>query len=80
MAAKSLNIPVFIHESDLTPGLANKIAQKFATKILLLLMKPQTTFQKKKCRLLVHLFEKSYLAEAQRTGKAGYAFMISAPF
>ncbi|WP_110114737.1 undecaprenyldiphospho-muramoylpentapeptide beta-N-acetylglucosaminyltransferase [Bacillus sp. CGMCC 1.16541] len=33
MAAKSLNIPVFIHESDLTPGLANKIAQRFATKI-----------------------------------------------
>ncbi|MGD6795020.1 undecaprenyldiphospho-muramoylpentapeptide beta-N-acetylglucosaminyltransferase [Metabacillus indicus] len=33
IAAKSLNIPVFIHESDMTPGLANKIAQRFATKI-----------------------------------------------
>ncbi|HDI0519423.1 TPA: undecaprenyldiphospho-muramoylpentapeptide beta-N-acetylglucosaminyltransferase, partial [Staphylococcus aureus] len=33
IAAKSLNIPTIIHESDLTPGLANKIALKFAKKI-----------------------------------------------
>ncbi|HLO11437.1 MAG TPA: UDP-N-acetylglucosamine--N-acetylmuramyl-(pentapeptide) pyrophosphoryl-undecaprenol N-acetylglucosamine transferase, partial [Pseudoneobacillus sp.] len=33
IAAKSLRIPIFIHESDMTPGLANKISQRFATKI-----------------------------------------------
>ncbi|MGV3243929.1 undecaprenyldiphospho-muramoylpentapeptide beta-N-acetylglucosaminyltransferase [Staphylococcus sp. 11261D007BR] len=33
LAAKSLNIPIIIHESDLTPGLANKIALKFAKKL-----------------------------------------------
>lgn len=33
IAARSLNIPTIIHESDLTPGLANKIALKFAKKI-----------------------------------------------
>ncbi|MDF2557597.1 MAG: murG [Bacillales bacterium] len=33
MAAKILGIPCYIHESDLTPGLANKIASKFATKV-----------------------------------------------
>ncbi|HEH8100197.1 TPA: undecaprenyldiphospho-muramoylpentapeptide beta-N-acetylglucosaminyltransferase [Staphylococcus aureus] len=33
IVAKSLNIPTIIHESDLTPGLANKIALKFAKKI-----------------------------------------------
>lgn len=33
LAAKSLRIPVYIHESDITPGLANKIASKFATRI-----------------------------------------------
>ncbi len=33
LAAKSLKIPVYIHESDITPGLANKIASKFATRI-----------------------------------------------
>ncbi|ONI39613.1 undecaprenyldiphospho-muramoylpentapeptide beta-N-acetylglucosaminyltransferase [Candidatus Epulonipiscium fishelsonii] len=33
MAAKLLKIPVIIHESDITPGLANKIASKGAKKI-----------------------------------------------
>lgn len=33
IAAATLKIPVIIHESDITPGLANKIASKFATKI-----------------------------------------------
>ncbi|MBM7642612.1 UDP-N-acetylglucosamine--N-acetylmuramyl-(pentapeptide) pyrophosphoryl-undecaprenol N-acetylglucosamine transferase [Streptococcus loxodontisalivarius] len=31
MAAKLLGVPVFVHESDLSMGLANKIAYKFAT-------------------------------------------------
>lgn len=31
IAAKALGIPVFVHESDLSMGLANKIAYKFAT-------------------------------------------------
>ncbi|MCK4028536.1 UDP-N-acetylglucosamine--N-acetylmuramyl-(pentapeptide) pyrophosphoryl-undecaprenol N-acetylglucosamine transferase [Streptococcus suis] len=31
IAARALGIPVFIHESDLSMGLANKIAYKFAT-------------------------------------------------
>ncbi|PET55567.1 undecaprenyldiphospho-muramoylpentapeptide beta-N-acetylglucosaminyltransferase [Bacillus sp. AFS001701] len=33
IAASTLKIPIFIHESDMTPGLANKISQRFATKI-----------------------------------------------
>ena len=33
LAAKSQRIPVVIHESDMTPGLANKIAMPFAKKI-----------------------------------------------
>lgn len=33
VAAGHLNIPVIIHESDMTPGLANKIAMKYASKI-----------------------------------------------
>ena len=33
VAARLLNIPVYIHESDLTPGLANKIASKFASHV-----------------------------------------------
>ncbi|UXR83728.1 undecaprenyldiphospho-muramoylpentapeptide beta-N-acetylglucosaminyltransferase [Staphylococcus hominis] len=33
IVARSLNIPTIIHESDLTPGLANKISLKFSKKI-----------------------------------------------
>lgn len=33
IAAKLLGVPVFVHESDLSMGLANKIAYKFATKM-----------------------------------------------
>lgn len=33
LAAKSLHIPAILHESDMTPGLANKIAVKGAVKI-----------------------------------------------
>jgi UDP-N-acetylglucosamine--N-acetylmuramyl-(pentapeptide) pyrophosphoryl-undecaprenol N-acetylglucosamine transferase len=33
LAAKSLGIPIYIHESDMTPGLANKISQRFSTRI-----------------------------------------------
>lgn len=33
LAARTLNIPVIIHESDITPGLANKIAMKSAKTI-----------------------------------------------
>jgi UDP-N-acetylglucosamine--N-acetylmuramyl-(pentapeptide) pyrophosphoryl-undecaprenol N-acetylglucosamine transferase len=33
MAAKMAKVPVAIHESDVTPGLANKLAVPFATKI-----------------------------------------------
>ena len=39
LAAAATDTPVYIHESDLTPGLANKIAGKFATKVF-------TTFEK----------------------------------
>lgn len=33
LAAKHCHIPVIIHESDMTPGLANKLAIPFATKV-----------------------------------------------
>ncbi len=33
IAGKKLNIPVICHESDITMGLANKLAKKYATKI-----------------------------------------------
>ena len=41
IAARVLGVPVFIHESDLSMGLANKIAYKFATTMF-------TTFEQSK--------------------------------
>jgi len=35
LAAKSLGIPVYTHESDVTPGLATRINSRFVTKIFL---------------------------------------------
>ena len=35
VAARLLSIPVFVHEADMTPGLANRIAAPFATHIFL---------------------------------------------
>src|SRR5699024_1452100 len=46
VAAKMRRIPTIIHESDLTPGLANKIAMPFAKKILTTF--PETTRYVKK--------------------------------
>lgn len=80
MAAKSLNIPVFIHESDLTPGLANKIAQRFATKIFTSFDEAAAYFPKEKCRLWVRRFVENYFTEKQTTVKAGSAFMIKSQF
>src|SRR5699024_11130098 len=34
VAARLRNVPTIIHESDYTPGLANKLAVKFAKKVL----------------------------------------------
>ena len=50
IAAKSLYIPVFLHESDITPGLANKIAQRFATKIFTSFDEAATHFPEKKVK------------------------------
>lgn len=33
LAASTLRIPIYIHDSDMTPGLANNISKRFATKI-----------------------------------------------
>ncbi len=72
---------MFIHESDLTPGLANKIAQKFATKIFTSFDEAANYFPKEKVQVVGSPIRENYLAEAQANGeKAGFAFMISAQF
>ncbi|WP_064091309.1 undecaprenyldiphospho-muramoylpentapeptide beta-N-acetylglucosaminyltransferase [Rossellomorea aquimaris] len=48
MAAKLAKVPVAIHESDVTPGLANKLAVPFATKIFTTFPETVETLPKEK--------------------------------
>lgn len=48
LAARILRIPVFIHESDSTPGRANKWASKFATRIAVSYKEASEDFPKEK--------------------------------
>lgn len=68
MAAKLAGVPVVIHESDVTPGLANKIALPFASHILRFLKKPCSIYRKKRQHAQVPLFAKSYLWEIEQKG------------
>lgn len=52
IAARSLQIPVYLHESDITPGLANKIAGKFATKIFTSFEEAATFFPSSKTKVV----------------------------
>lgn len=49
IAGKFCGIPVIIHESDLTPGLANKIASRFATKICTTFEQTSLMFKDRDC-------------------------------
>ncbi|MFD2446454.1 undecaprenyldiphospho-muramoylpentapeptide beta-N-acetylglucosaminyltransferase [Bacillus sp. CGMCC 1.16607] len=52
VAASTLKIPIFIHESDMTPGLANKISQRFATKIFTSFDEARKFFPKEKTKAI----------------------------
>ncbi len=47
------SVPVYIHESDLSPGLANKISSKFADKIFLSFPESKDYFSKFKGEIIV---------------------------
>ncbi len=51
IAAKLRKIPVIIHESDITPGLANKISLPFATAVCVTFPETIKAIPKKKCYL-----------------------------
>ncbi|MGG1514869.1 undecaprenyldiphospho-muramoylpentapeptide beta-N-acetylglucosaminyltransferase [Paenibacillus oryzisoli] len=51
LGARMNNIPVIIHESDMTPGLANKISIPFATKVCVTFPESMAHVGKEKARL-----------------------------
>ena len=60
LAGKKCKVPVIIHESDMTPGLANKIAIPSAAKISVIFLKHWIAFRKGKPSLQVLRFDRNF--------------------
>ncbi|MCM3765159.1 undecaprenyldiphospho-muramoylpentapeptide beta-N-acetylglucosaminyltransferase [Neobacillus niacini] len=74
VAARSLKIPIFIHESDMTPGLANKISQRFATKIFTSFDETVKFFQNDKAVAIGSPIRKEVLAGSAEKGRRFLGF------
>ncbi|EIT86709.1 undecaprenyldiphospho-muramoylpentapeptide beta-N-acetylglucosaminyltransferase [Fictibacillus macauensis ZFHKF-1] len=70
IAASLLNIPIYIHESDLTPGLANKISQRFATKIFTSFEEAASHFPAHKTTAIGSPIRQAIFAGDAKRGKA----------
>lgn len=68
VAARSLGIPILIHESDMTPGLANKISQRFATKIFTSFAETQKYFPKNKTMVIGSPIRKEIVLGSKEKG------------
>lgn len=67
-------IPLFIHESDTIPGLSNRLAAKFATKIGIAFSKSLEYFPKEKTALVGNPIRKDYLLTSLNKEKARQYF------
>ncbi|MBS4172702.1 undecaprenyldiphospho-muramoylpentapeptide beta-N-acetylglucosaminyltransferase [Bacillus sp. FJAT-49736] len=79
LAAKSLKIPVFIHESDITPGLANKISQRFSTKIYTSFEETIKFFPKQKTTAIGSPIRKEILKGSAENGRSLLGFNKETP-
>jgi UDP-N-acetylglucosamine--N-acetylmuramyl-(pentapeptide) pyrophosphoryl-undecaprenol N-acetylglucosamine transferase len=68
LAAKSLNIPIFIHESDMTPGLANSISKRFAAKIFTSFEEAVQYFPNRKTKAIGSPIRKDVLSGSKEKG------------
>lgn len=68
LAARSLKVPVYIHESDLTPGLANKIAAKFASKVFVTFNKTKDVLPADKTEYLGPVIRDELIGGDQNAG------------
>lgn len=67
IAAKMLGIPVILHESDITPGLANKISLKFADHLFTTFQEAGQGFPQDKVTVVGSIIRDSlYQGEAER--------------
>lgn len=78
-AAKTLRIPIIIHESDMTPGLANKISQRFATKIFTSFDETKQFFPKDKTTAIGSPIRKEILKGSAKKGRMFLGFHEQLP-
>jgi len=69
LAAKSLKIPIYIHESDMTPGLANKISQRFSTKIFTSFEETGKFFPNHKTKVIGRPIRSEILSGSEEIGR-----------
>lgn len=79
IAAKSLKIPIFIHESDMTPGLANKISQRFATRIFTSFEETKNYFPTEKTTVIGSPIRKEIFTGSADKGRAFLGFNTQLP-
>lgn len=72
-------IPIIIHESDITPGLANKIAMPYATKICVTFPEALNHVNKKKAVLTGSPIRKELLQGSKIKGKSIAGFVDDKP-
>jgi UDP-N-acetylglucosamine--N-acetylmuramyl-(pentapeptide) pyrophosphoryl-undecaprenol N-acetylglucosamine transferase len=70
MAGKILSIPVIIHESDVTPGLANKIAMPFANHIFTVFTETLKHLPKEKSTCTGSVIRSELMEGSAETGRA----------
>jgi len=79
LAAQSLKIPIFLHESDMTPGLANKISQRFATRIFTSFEETKKYFPKDKTTAIGSPIRKELLNGSKEKGRSFLGFHHNRP-
>ncbi|MFJ7975421.1 undecaprenyldiphospho-muramoylpentapeptide beta-N-acetylglucosaminyltransferase [Peribacillus sp. JNUCC 23] len=79
LAAKMLRIPVFIHESDYTPGLANKLAMPFASKIFTTFVETEKHVAKSKSIYIGAVLRDGIFKGNADKGRERYGFDKSKP-
>ncbi len=68
IAAWSLSIPLYIHESDTMPGRSNRILGRFAEEIFLGFESAQDFFDKKKCQIVWQIIDPVFTEVIQDRG------------
>ena len=79
IAARQLKIPVILHESDLTPGLANKLSVRFASKIFTSFEETLRYLPREKSKAIGSPIRKEILTGSVSKGRLALGFTSQKP-